>query len=149
MNSTISRFSNRSRLSTALLLGAGSLLGVLAGCSSDDNPGPSKPPVISTGGGGNGGNAGENDAGESSVGGSTTNGGSGNKAGGSNGGSGGGVVEEEGGASGQGGEAGEGPITSTCPTTDIEFLNQPSSSQKTPFDNDKRLGAAAALPPLP
>jgi len=148
MNSTISRFSNRSRLSTALLTGAFAVAGALAGCSSDDNPGPSKPPVISTGGGGNGGSAGENDAGESSVGGGTTNGGSGNKAGAANGGSGGGDVEE-GGAGGQGGEGGEPPISATCPSSDIEFLNQPSNSQKTPFDNDKRLGAAAALPPLP
>src|SRR6478752_845210 len=134
MNSTVFRFSNRSRLSTVFLVGVGSVLALLAGCSSDDNPTPSKPPVISTGGGGNGGSAGENDAGESSVGGSTTNGGSG------------GEIVEDGGA---GGEGGESPISPTCPSSDLEFLNQPSNSQKTPFDNDKRLGAAAALPPLP
>lgn len=145
MNSTTYRFSNRSRLSTALMIGAGAVLGLLAACSSDDNPAPSKPPVISTGGGGHGG-AGEGEAGENSEGGSTVKGGSGNNGGHSNGGSGGRVVEEEGGA---GGQAGEGPIVPDCPDTDLGFLNQPSSSQKSPFDNTKRLGAAASLPVLP
>ncbi|HEX2671943.1 MAG TPA: hypothetical protein VHM25_13765 [Polyangiaceae bacterium] len=146
MNSKTYRFSNRSRLSTALLIGAGAVLGLLAACSSDGgNPSPSKPPVISTGGGGHGG-AGEGEAGENSEGGSTVKGGSGNNGGRSNGGSGGRVVEDEGGA---GGEAGEGPIVANCPDSDLGFLNQPSSSQKSPFDNAKRLGAAATLPVLP
>src|SRR6185369_9380238 len=134
MNSTTYRFSNRSRLSTALMIGAGAVLGLLAACSSDDNPAPSKPPVISTGGGGHGG-AGEGEAGENSEGGSTVKGGSGNNGGHSNGGA--------------GGQAGEGPIVPDCPDTDLGFLNQPSSSQKSPFDNTKRLGAAASLPVLP
>lgn len=132
-----------------LLIGAGAVLGLLAACSSDGgNPSPSKPPVISTGGGGHGGDgdAGEAGEGETSEGGSTANGGSGNKAGSSNGGSGGRLVEEEGGASGA---AGEGPIVPNCPDTDLGFLNQPTSSQKSPFDNAKRLGAAATLPVLP
>ena len=148
MNSTTYRFSNRSRLSTTLLIGAGAVLGLLAACSSDGgNPSPSKPPVISTGGGGHGG-AGEGDAGENSEGGSTVKGGSGNQGGGSNGGSGGRVIED-GGEGGEGGEAGEGPIVPNCPDTDLGFFNQPTSSQKSPFDNAKRLGAAATLPALP
>jgi len=150
MNSTTYRLSNRSRLASSLLIGTGVVLGSLVACSSDGgNPSPTKPVVITTGGGGHGGGTIDGEAGENSEGGSAPKGGAGNgKAGGSNGGS-GGRVAEDGGAGGEGGQAGEGPLGPTCPSTDLEFLNQPSSSQKTPFDNAKRLGAAAALPPLP
>ncbi|HYP74485.1 MAG TPA: hypothetical protein VER12_00935 [Polyangiaceae bacterium] len=145
MNPNTYRLSNRSRLSTVLMIGAGAVLGLLAACSSDDNPSPSKPPVINTGGGGHGG-AGDGDAGESAEGGSPARAGSGNSAGRANGGSAGRVVEEDGGA---GGEAGGAPIVPECPDTDLGFLNQPTNSQKSPFDNAKRLGAAATLPVLP
>ena len=143
MNSTTYRFKNRARLTASLLVTFAAVLGSLVACSSDENPKPGTPPVVTTGGGGHGG-GGDEDAGESSVGGS--NGGTGNKGGSANGGSG---DVEEGGSAGEGGEAGEGPISPTCPTTDLGFLNQPTKSQKAPFDNSKRLGAAAALPPLP
>lgn len=143
MNSTTYRFTNRARLTTTLLVALGTVLGSLAACSSDGgNPKPSTP-VVTTGGGGHGG-GGEEDAGESSVGG--TSAGTGNKGGSANGGSG---HVEEGGAAGDVGEAGAGPIPADCPATDQDFLNQPTKSQKAPFDNGKRLGAAAALPPLP
>jgi len=146
MNSTTYRFQNRPRLTIALVLAAGGVLGLLAACSSDGNPTPSHP-VITTGGGGSGG-AGESDAGETSVGGSRAGSGN-NTAGGANGGSGGRPVVVEGGAGGEAGEAGAGPLAPTCPTTDLGFFNQPSSSQKSPFDNTKRLGAHTPLPPLP
>jgi len=149
MNSTTYRSPNRPRLTTALVLIAGGVVGLLAACSSDGpnaRPSDGKPPVINTGGGGSGNS--DNDAGESSVAGSRAN------AGRSNGGSGGkGAPVAEGGASGEGGEAGEagagpGPVVACPATDDLGFLNQPSSSQKEPFENTKRLGAAAALPPL-
>jgi hypothetical protein len=143
MNSTT--YANRSRVTIALLLASAGVLGLLAACSSDANPSPSKPPVVSTGGGGHGGETGDNDAGETSSGGTVTQGGSGNRAGSGNGGSDG---RGEGGA-GEAGEAGAGPGPANCPTTDLDFLNQASKAQKTPFDNSKRLGAAASLPPLP
>jgi hypothetical protein len=140
MNSTT--YLNRSRLTTTLLVSAFGVLGLLAACSTDGgNPSPTNPPVISTGGGGKGGGTVDEDAGESSVGGTIANGGSGHTGG--NGGS-----DDIGGA-GEGGEAGTGPVSPSCPSTDLEFLNQPTTSQKAPFDNDKRLGAQAALPPLP
>jgi hypothetical protein len=148
MKTTTHRFTNRARLTASLSLIAGGVLGLLAACSSDGgNPKPSTPPVVNTGGGGHGGTT-IGDAGESSVGGSNTVGGSsGNRAGSGNGGS--GQVEEGAGAGGEAGEAGAGPISPTCADSDEGFLNQPTKSQKAPFDNSKRLGAAAALPPLP
>jgi len=151
MNSTTSRFLNRPR-ATALVLIAGGMLGVLAACSGD-NAAPGDL-VINTGGGGSGGSSSggsHNVAGESSVGGSRAGSGN-NKAGGSNGGSGGGTVVADGGDGGvgaEGGEAGAGPVSPTCPTTDLGFLNQPSTSQKAVFDNTKRLGPHTTLPTLP
>lgn len=143
MNSTTYRFTNRARLTSTLLVALGTVLGSLAACSSEGgNSKPTTPPVVTTGGGGHGGSGEE--AGESSVGG--TSGGTGNKGGSANGGA---DHGEEGGAAGDVGEAGAGPIPADCPATDVEFLNQPTKSQKAPFDNGKRLGAAAALPPLP
>jgi fibronectin-binding autotransporter adhesin len=144
MNSTT--YPNRSRVTVALLLASAGALGLLAACSSDGNPSPSKPPVVSTGGGGHGGETGDNDAGETSSGGTVTHGGSGNRAGSGNGGS---VGRDDGGAGGEAGEAGAGPGPANCPTTDLDFLNQATKAQKAPFDNTKRLGAAASLPPLP
>jgi|KBSMisStandDraft_5_1062788.scaffolds.fasta_scaffold368650_2 hypothetical protein len=149
MKSSNDRLLNRPRL-TALVLVAGGVLGLLAACSSDGNPTPGKPPVVNTGGGGSGGNTssggGENEAGESS-GGSAQGGrahGGGSQGGRANVGDAG-----EGGGAGEGGEAGAAPVDPSCPTTDLGFLNQPSNSQKSVFDNTKRLGAHATLPPLP
>jgi hypothetical protein len=146
MNSSTDRLLNRSRL-TALALIAGGVLGLLAACSSDGgNPRP-RNPIINTGGGGKGG-AGDNDAGESSGG--SAEGGRAAQAGGSQGGrSNGGDAGEGGGAGDDGGEAGAPPVDPSCPTTDLGFLNQPSKSQKSTFDNSKRLGSHPTLPPLP
>jgi len=154
MNSTTYRFSNRPRMTTALLLVA-SVLGMLAACSSDGNPRP-KNPIINTGGaedtgpGGNGGRN-QNNTGGTSASGSRA-GGSNNRAGSDNAddaGAGGvsGATNDDGSAGEAG--AGPGPVIPDCPTTDLGFLNQPSNSQKAPFDNTKRLGAHATLPPLP
>jgi len=145
MNSSTVRLSNRSRL-TALALIAGGVLGLLAACSSDGgNPKP-RNPIINTGGGGGRLGAGDNDAGESS-GGSAEGGRA--QAGGSQGGSSNGGDAGEGGGAGEGGEAGALPVDPSCPTTDLGFLNQPSKSQKSAFDNSKRLGPHPTLPPLP
>jgi hypothetical protein len=145
MNSTTLRIVNRSRV-TALVLVAGGVLGLLAACSSDGgNPSPSGPPVINTGGGGSGGKApAGNEAGEDSGG--TAQGGRppGPQGGSSNSGDAG-----EGGGAGEGGEAGAPPVDPSCPTTDLGFLNQATTSQKSLFDNNKRLGAHTTLPALP
>jgi len=147
MNSSTDRFLNRTRL-TALVLVTGGVLGLLAACSSDGgNPTPSNP-IINTGGGGSSGKAGggQSDAGEDS-GGSAQGGraqGGGSQGGNSNSGDAG-----EGGGAGEGGEGGAPPVDPSCPTTDLGFLNQESTSQKSVFDNTKRLGAHATLPPLP
>jgi hypothetical protein len=146
MNSSTDRLLNRPRW-TALVLVAGGVLGLLAACSSDENPAPGKPPVVNTGGGGGKAGAGDSDAGESS-GGSAQGGRA--QGGGSQGGNAG--EAGEGGSAGEGGgagEAGAAPVDPSCPTTDLGFLNQPSNSQKSVFDNTKRLGAHPTLPPLP
>ena len=148
MNRSDFRLMNRSRL-VALVLLTGGALGLVAACSSDGgNSVPSGPPPITTGGGGAVGEAGEN------TGGAPTNAGATNHAGATNGGGskGGSAPDSEGGEGGEvGGDAGAGPVSPTCPTTDQEFLNAPSPSsvQKSNFDNVKRLGAHATLPPLP
>jgi len=143
MNSTTNRFLNRPRMLTLALV-ASSVLSLLAACSSDENASPGKPPVINTGGSGGKAGGGENEAGESSGG--TAQGGragGGSKAGSSNGGDAG-----EGGGDGEGGEGGAPPVDPSCPTTDLGFLNQPTTSQKSVFDNTKRLGSHPTLPPL-
>jgi hypothetical protein len=147
MNSSTDRSLNRTRL-TALSLVAGGVLGLLAACSTDGgNPTPSNP-IINTGGGGGGGKAGGSvsDAGEDSGG--TPQGGRA-QGGSSQGGNSNSSDAGEGGSAGEGGEAGAPPVDPSCPTTDLGFLNQPSNSQKSVFDNVKRLGAHATLPPLP
>ena len=120
-----------------LVLIAGSTLGLLVACASDDD---SVPPVVNTGGGGGktGGEAGANEAGAAG----NTN---------SNGGTSGSVGDA--GEAGQGGAAAGaagGPAVTpfVCPTTDLGFLNQTSTSQPSTFDNAKRLGAYTALPAL-
>lgn len=143
MNRSDSRFLNRSRLTTLVLV-TGGLLGLLAGCTSDEgNPVPSGPPPITTGGGGGTGEAGE------SPGGAANNGGSSNRAGSANGGADGGSSPAAEG--GEGGEAGTGPVLPACPaTTDEGFLNAPSPATtiKSHFDNT-RLGVHDSLPELP
>jgi len=141
--------SSKKALTTLAVTGL-ALLGLLAACSSDNASPTDDPPVIITGGsGGNGsaGKGGSGDAGEtSSEGGTSNQGGSGPKAGS-------GPVPEGGAAGdlGAGGEAGatDVPVLPSCPKTDVEFYNQPTTSQKSPFDNVKRLGAHATLPKLP
>jgi hypothetical protein len=146
MNSSSIRTLNRRRL-TALVLVTAGMLGALAACSSDGgNPTPGKPPVVNTGGSGGRAGGGVSDAGEDS-GGSAQGGraqGGGSQGGNSNVGDAG-----EGGGAGEGGEAGALPVDPSCPTTDLGFLNQPSKSQKSVFDNKKRLGDHPTLPPLP
>ncbi len=137
------RFSSRSAVLGFVLAGAGAV-GLAVGCSSSTNDEPSGPPVVNTGGGGSGGrgdsSAGDDEGGANPVGG---RGGSSN-----------------GGAAGEAGEAGEagtgaqpaggsGPLPANCPTSDVGFYNQTSTSQKSVFDDVKRLGAHATLPPLP
>jgi hypothetical protein len=150
MNSTTDRLLNRPRL-TALALVAASVLGLLAACSSDGgNARPSGPPVIGTGGGGSGGKAGsgeENEAGESSGGKAHGQGGR-PQAGGSSGGSSNTGDGGVGAGAGEGGEAGAATVDPSCPVGDLGFLNQASSSQKSVFDNLKRLGDHPTLPPL-
>ena len=156
MNHFKYRFLSQPRLSALVLITG--VLGVLAACSSDGgNDIPSGPPVISTGGGGQG----NGEAGESpSTGGSTpAHGGSSNQ--------GGGAPTSEAGAGGEAGEAGAtgnptgtagsggvgvggaGGASATCPTSDLGFYNQPTTSQSSVFDNVKRLGTHATLPNLP
>ncbi len=125
-----------------LVLITGSTLGLLSACSSDDD---SVPPVISTGGGGGGGKpGGEAGAGEAGAAGNTnSNGGTGASA------SDDGDAGQGGAAAGAAGEAGGPAVTPfVCPTTDLGFLNQTSTSQTSTFDNAKRLGAYTALPAL-
>jgi hypothetical protein len=52
-------------------------------------------------------------------------------------------------SAGSGGSGGSGGAAATCPTSDLGFYNQPSTSQKSVFDNVKRLGTHATLPNLP
>jgi hypothetical protein len=146
MNSTTDRLLKRQPLA-ALALVFGGVLGLVAACGSDGgNAKPSGPPVINTGGGGSGGSAGvpDDDAGESSGG--NPQGGRA-QGGGSNGG---GPSDDDG---GEGGAAGAPPLDPRCPatgpTTDLGFLNQETTSQKSVFDDTKRLGPHPTLPPLP
>ncbi len=141
---------SRPRWSLMLLASSGLLVAAVACGSGDDNAGPSTP-VITTGGtggaGGKSGTAGSTSSGGStSTGGTTSTGGKSGTAGSAQGGTGGTDVV---GTAGEGGEAGASTGGNTCPTTDEGFLNQPSSSQSSKFDNDARLGAHATLPPLP
>jgi hypothetical protein len=134
----------------ALVLVTGSAFGLLAACSNDSNSVPT--PVVNTGGGGSGGGsvaggAGDNSAGDNSAGESNASGGSA-QGGGANGGAAGAAGEA--GAGGEGGEAGStGATPATCPTSDLGFYNQPSTSQTAKFDNVQRLGTYTTLPTLP
>lgn len=139
---------NHSKFSSSRVLALGlavsGIVGLLAACSSDDNPSPNTP-VVTTGGGGSGAKAGtgDNEAGETSNGGTTVNAGSSN-GGSTNGG--------EAGETSEGGAAGEpsvGPGVPECTLKgDAAFLNQPASGFHDTFDN-ARLGTHAQLPPLP
>jgi len=154
MNRSESRLLNRPRL-TALVLVTAGVLGLLAACSSDGgNSAPSTPPPITTGGGGSGG-AGSGDAGDDSSGGNAPGAGASSRAGSSNGGgsNGGSGPISDGGEGGElSGDAGAPPVSSTCPKTDLGFLNAPTPAtiQKSHFDNLKRLGLGPTdtLPPL-
>lgn len=139
-----SKLWSRSRLAALALLGGGTL-GLLAACSSDEGNATPSNPIINTGGsGGNGGGA----AGDSSEAGIADQGGNGN---------GGSRLTGDAGEAGQGGAAGnsaagEGPgnggTSPVCPTTDLGFLNQASTSQSSTFDNAERLGTFSTLPAL-
>lgn len=128
------------RTLTAFGFVSATLFGLLAACSSDGgNPEPGGPPVIGTGGGGGKGSAGA--TGEAGAGDPDPSGGSAQGGASSQGGS-----SAEAGSS-SGGDAG-GPDVPVCPSDDLGFLNQASSSQKAVFDNEKRLGPHATLPAL-
>ena len=143
------RFSSQSGLIALALIAAGTI-GLLEACSSDGGNAAPSTPVITTGG--SAGSAGKGSAGESSGGSSTHGGGS--QGGNSNAHAGAGDIAGdagEGGAAGaeSAGSGGRGGAPASCPTSDVGFFNQPSKSQKSPFDNVKRLGTHDALPPLP
>ncbi|MEO7035885.1 MAG: hypothetical protein ABI548_18260 [Polyangiaceae bacterium] len=150
------KYLSQSRL-VGLVLVAGGVLGPLAACSSDGGNAAPTNPVINTGGGGakNGGSAGDSnsDAGTPDQGGSTnSNGGStptGDAGEAGQGGAAGGNAAGEGPGGGSGGMAGSGGTPAACPSTDVGFFNQTSTSQRSAFDNVKRLGTHATLPSLP
>jgi hypothetical protein len=151
------------------------LVSVGACSSDDDNPSPNTGGTGAKGGSGGGAQSG----GERSNGGTTSTGGASNEGGtgdtGQGGASDGGTAEpggapatggvgaggapeggaESGGANpgGAAGQGGTGDSGSTCPATDLEFLNRPSSSQCSKFPNTKArlpgLKADGSLPPLP
>ena len=130
----------------ALLLLLAATASLLDACSSDGgNPAPSVT-IINTGGssGASGSSAGDGFGGSSA--GNAARAGSGSAVDTSPGGAAG-----EAGEGGGAGEAGAGPIrpSRVCPTSELGFYNQPSSSQKSLFDNVKRLGTHDSLPPLP
>jgi hypothetical protein len=152
MNSFKYRFLSQPRLSVLVLI-TGGVLGMLAACSSDGgNDAPT--PVVSTGGGGQGNGEAPSTGGSTPAhGGSSSHGGS--------------APTTEAGAGGEAGEAGStgnptgtagtggagvggsGGAAATCPTSDLGFYNQPTTSQSSVFDNVKRLGTHATLPNLP
>ena len=143
MNSSMSRLFFGRGLRVLLLLSGGAI-GVLAACSNSSNDAPSDP-VITTGGTpGSAGHGGESEAGGPDNGGSDPGGRSN-----ATGGSGDGDAGESGAAGAEPGGGGSGNAPASCPTSDVGFYNQPSKSQKSPFDNVKRLGTHATLPPLP
>jgi hypothetical protein len=138
-----SKLWSRSGLAALALFGGGTL-GLLAACSSDEGNATPSNPIINTGGsGGNGGGAGD-----------SSEAGTADQGGNANGGS---TLTGDAGEAGQGGAAGnnaagDGPgnggASAVCPTTDLGFLNQTSTSQSSTFDNAERLGTFSTLPAL-
>jgi hypothetical protein len=151
-------------------------LAAVGACSSDDdNPAPNTGGTGAKGGSGGGsqsggaksGNGGTGTGGASSEGGTgdtgpggTGEGGSGEAGGATNTGAGaaGGAADggtDSGGtnAGGAAGQGGTGDTGSTCPATDLEFLNRPNTSQCSKFPNTKArlpgLNADGSLPSLP
>ncbi len=141
---------SRSSLAGLVLI-TGSTLGLLVACSSDDNAAPGTPVINTGGGGGKNADAGapNGDSGTPDQGGTTNSNGGGTPTGDAGeagqGGAAGGAGEPSGGTGGTGGSGGA-PVT--CPTTDLGFLNQTTTSQKSAFDNVKRLGTYTTLPAL-
>jgi hypothetical protein len=142
----------------ALALAVAGTLALLQACSSDGGNAAPSTPVITTGGtSGSTAAAGKDGAGDSAGGssaGTSAHGGSGQAGGASaHAGSGDTAGEAgEGGAAGAAGAesgAGRGGGAPACPTSDLGFLNQPSKSQTSGFDNVERLGTHDTLPPLP
>jgi hypothetical protein len=147
MNHSKQRLISRHPLTALVVIGS-TVLGLLAACSSDNSAPSDQPPVITLGGsGGTGGTGGSSSgtAGKGSGGANTSaQAGANSEAGESNSSAGAGGEE-----AGTGGSAGAPDETVACPTTDLGFYNQASTSQKSPFDNDARLGPHATLPALP
>jgi hypothetical protein len=125
----------------------------MVACSNDSNSTPT--PVISTGGGGSGGTGGghsggaDNSAGDNSAGDNNANAGS-TQGGSANAGAAGAAEAGEGGTGGEAGTTtGAGGKPATCPTSDLGFYNQPTTSQSQVFNNVQRLGTHTTLPSLP
>jgi len=154
----------RRNYNQAVLGGTAGIVLILAqiyGCSGgDDNDSPSKPPVVTGGASGSGGSGkGGSDKGGNGAGGDA-NGGDAN--------SDGGTANTSGGTGNTGGDNGTGgapPIDNgcepeetgdgcwTCPEETLQYLNQCTNSQCSPFVNDKAhlplLNDDGSLPDLP
>jgi hypothetical protein len=150
------RIVSQSGLGALALVVAGTLA-LLQACSSDGGNAAPSTPVITTGGtSGSTASAGKDGAGDSAGGSSAGSGhGGSGQAGGTSARAGSGDTAGEageGGAAGAAGAesgAGRGGGAPACPTSDLGFLNQPSKSQTSGFDNVERLGTHDTLPPLP
>jgi hypothetical protein len=157
----------RSARTTLVLVTFFAVLALAEACSSkDDNPTPNTGGTRTQGGStAKGGSAGKGSGGTSSSGGTSQSGGNGasdtggTDVGGEPGTGGTAGAGSEGGSGanggsdvGGGGDGGASP-DSTCPASDLGFLNRPSNSQCSKFPNTKArlplLNADGSLPPLP